>query len=119
VKIHEISGGNPFYALELARAMDPRAQSSEVTMPRSLTELVRARISSLATEPQQLLLTAACLVAPTVELVARAARTDPRDVVERLADAEENGIVEIERNRLRFAHPVLAQGVYSSATPAR
>ena len=119
VKIHEISGGNPFYALELARAMDPRAQSSDVPMPHSLTELVRARISSLATEAHHLLLTAACLAAPTVELVARAARTDPRDVIERLADAEENGIVEIERNRLRFAHPVLAQGVYSSATPAR
>ena len=119
VKIHEISGGNPFYALELARAMDPRARSSDVTMPRSLTEFVRARINSLATEAQQLLLTAACLAAPTVELVARTARTDPRDVVERLADAEENGIVEIERNRLHFAHPVLAQGVYSSATPAR
>ena len=118
VKIHEISGGNPFYALELAKAMDPRARSSDVTMPRSLTELVRARIGSLTTEAHQLLLTAACLAAPTVELVARAARTDPRDVIEQLADAEEHGIVEIECNRLRFAHPVLARGVYSSATPA-
>ena len=105
VKIHEISGGNPFYALELAQAMDPRARSSDVTMPRSLTELVRARIGSLTTEAHQLLLTAACLAAPTVELVARAARTDPRDVIEQLADAEEHGIVEIECNRLRFAHP--------------
>lgn len=119
VQIHEISGGNPFYALELARAMDPRAQSSDVPMPRSLTELVRARINSLTTEVHELLLTAACLAVPTMELVARAARTDPRDVIERLADAEENGIVEIEHNRLRFAHPVLARGVYSSATPAQ
>ena len=119
VKIHEISGGNPFYALELARAMDPGAESSDVPMPHSLTELVRARINSLTTEAHQLLLTAACLAVPTMELVARAARTDPRDVIERLADAEENGIVEIKRNRLRFAHPVLARGVYSSATPVQ
>jgi len=119
VKIHEISGGNPFYALELALAMDPREQSSVVPMPRSLTELVRARISSLATDAHQLLLTAACLPAPTVELVARAARTDTRDVIERLADPEESGIIEIKYNRLRFAHPVLARGVYSSATPAQ
>jgi DNA-binding CsgD family transcriptional regulator/tetratricopeptide (TPR) repeat protein len=119
VKIHEISGGNPFYALELALAMDPREQSSVVPMPRSLTELVRARISSLATDAHQLLLTAACLPAPTVELVARAARTDTRDVIERLAEPEESGIVEIKYNRLRFAHPVLARGVYSSATPAQ
>ena len=119
VKIHEISGGNPFYALELARAMDPLAHGDDVPMPTSLAELVRARISSLATDSHQLLLTAACLAAPTVELVARAARTDPRDVIERLADAVDHGIVEIEHSRLRFAHPVLARGVYCSATPAR
>ena len=32
-KIHEISGGNPFYALELARAMDPRAQGPTYQCP--------------------------------------------------------------------------------------
>ncbi len=84
----------------------------------SLAELVRARIGSLTTEAHQLLLMAACLAAPTVELVARAARTDPRDVIEQLADAVDHGIIEIECSRLRFAHPVLARGVYSSATPA-
>jgi DNA-binding CsgD family transcriptional regulator len=119
VKIHEISGGNPFYALELARAMDPRAQSAEVPMPRSLTEMVRARIDGLTNEAHQLLLTAACLETPTVELLARAAHSVPRDVIEKLADAENSGIVEIAHNRVRFAHPVLARGVYCSATPAR
>lgn len=119
VKIHEISGGNPFYALELARAMDPRAQGADIPMPRSLTELVRARIDGLTREARQLLLTAACLEAPTLGLLARAARTCPADVVEKLADAENSGIVEIKHNRLRFAHPVLARGVYCSATPAR
>ena len=119
VKIHEISGGNPFYALELARSIDPRAQGGEVPMPRSLTELVRARIDGLTKEAHQLLLTAACLETPTVELLARAARTVPGDVIEKLAEAENSGIVEIAHNRVRFAHPVLARGVYCSATPAR
>jgi DNA-binding CsgD family transcriptional regulator len=118
-KIHEISGGNPFYALELARAMDPQAPSSDIPMPRNLTELVRARLNGLTTEAHQLLLTAACLAVPTMELVARAARIDARDVIERLADAEENGIVEIRHNRVHFAHPVVARGVYSAATPAQ
>ncbi len=119
VKIHEISGGNPFYALELARAMDPRAQSADLPMPRSLTELVRARIDGLTREAHQLLLTAACLETPTVELLARASRSGPLDVIEKLAEAENSGIVEIAHNRVRFAHPVLARGVYCSATPAR
>jgi DNA-binding CsgD family transcriptional regulator len=119
VRIHEISGGNPFYALELARATDPEAQSSDVAMPSDLIELVRARISSLAAATHQLLLTAASLSAPTVELVARATTVDPRDVIEQLADAENVGIVEIEHNKLVFTHPVLARGIYTSATAAQ
>lgn len=116
-KIHEISGGNPFYAIELASATDPEGQDAEVPIPRSLTDLVRARIGHLTTEAHQLLLTAACLPAPTVGLIARAARTCPQEVIDPLSDAEDRGIVEIEHNRVRFTHPLLARVVYSSAPP--
>ena len=40
VRIQEVSGGNPFYALELARAMDGDVRSAEMPMPMTLTELV-------------------------------------------------------------------------------
>ncbi|MGX9789854.1 helix-turn-helix transcriptional regulator [Mycobacterium sp. MMS18-G62] len=119
VKMHEISGGNPFFALELARAMDLEAPGYDVPMPRNLAELVRTRISNLPADTREHLLTAACLPTPTVEVLALAAHTDPQDVIEQLADAEDNGIVEIEHNRLRFAHPLLARGVYSSSTPTQ
>ncbi|MDT5323168.1 MAG: hypothetical protein QOF25_320, partial [Mycobacterium sp.] len=40
-------------------------------------------------------------------------------VVELLEDAESQGIVGIDGHRLRFAHPLLARGVYTGAAPGR
>jgi len=47
-RIHEMSGGNPFYALEIARALprDPEP-SLPLAVPETLDELVRARISAM------------------------------------------------------------------------
>ncbi len=48
LRIHERSGGNPFFALELARVLDVDVDPSEpLPMPETLDELVRARISGL------------------------------------------------------------------------
>jgi ATP/maltotriose-dependent transcriptional regulator MalT len=116
VRIHQISGGNPFYALELARTIG-RVTNTEVALPRSLAELVRTRIGGLSNDVQELLLAAACVAAPTVELVAGALDVD--DVTELLEEAEIQGIVEMDGQRLCFAHPVLAHGVYTGAEPAR
>ena len=119
VRIHEISGGNPFYALELARAMDAAPTNAEITLPGTLTELVQARLGRLRVDVGEALLAAACSAAPTVELVAQAIRADTRRVVELLEIAEDKGIVQIDGNRLCFAHPLLARGVYTRAAPAR
>ena len=64
LRIAEISGGNPFYALELARAID--AGSSGTVLPATLAELMRMRIGRLDREIQDLLLAAACASNPTV-----------------------------------------------------
>jgi ATP/maltotriose-dependent transcriptional regulator MalT len=119
IRIHETSGGNPFYALELGRAMDDDATSTEGPLPSTLSELVRARCDRLDTGAREALLAMSCLASPTVDLVARATGADPEHIVDRLEDAESNGIVGIDGNRLRFTHPLLARGVYTDATPAR
>jgi DNA-binding CsgD family transcriptional regulator/tetratricopeptide (TPR) repeat protein len=116
-RVHETSGGNPFYAIELAKSIDVEARDSDVVVPSNLTELMCARIGDLSAEAHRLLLTAACLPAPTVELLAYAACSTPLEVIETLADAEDRGIIEIEQNRVRFAHPLLSRVVYSSTTP--
>jgi hypothetical protein len=118
VRIQEISGGNPFYALELARTMGDAARA-DPGLSSTLAELVRARIGGLADDVRDTLLAVACVAAPTVELIVRATGAEADGVVGLLEVAESQGIIEIDGQRLRFAHPLLARGVYTSATPAR
>src|SRR4029079_4353896 len=119
VRIQEVSGGNPFYALELARAMDGGVRNTDMPLPMTLTELVRARIGSLDESVRDVLLAMACHAAPTVELVSRATEVAAENVVAQLEDIEGKGIVGIYGHRLRFAHPLLARGFYTDVTPAR
>lgn len=118
VRIMDISGGNPFYALELARVVDGPAMSGDSALPNTLADLVRARIGGLGRDVRHAMLAAACLAAPTVDLVARAIDTDAARVVELLEVAEAVGVIGIDGQRVRFSHPLLAYGVSTNATPA-
>jgi ATP/maltotriose-dependent transcriptional regulator MalT len=118
-RIHEFSGGNPFYALELGRAMEDDHWADGTALPSSLAELVQARLGSLTADGRNALLAAACLSVPTVELIARASDTDTEHIVTALEEAENNGIVQIDGDRLNFTHPLLTRGVYTGAAPAR
>jgi hypothetical protein len=70
-------------------------------------------------KPPAALLAAACLAAPTVGLVSQATGRDADDCVQRLLAAESQGIITIDRNRLKFTHPLLTAGVYTDATPTQ
>jgi tetratricopeptide (TPR) repeat protein len=116
VRIHEESGGNPFYALELVRMMDDRTMRTAAQLPGSLAELVRARVGGFLPEVWTVLLAASCVSAPTVELIANATGYNVEHVVGLLGEPEENGIVDIDGHRVCFTHPLLARGVYSQAS---
>ncbi|MBP1823152.1 DNA-binding CsgD family transcriptional regulator/Tfp pilus assembly protein PilF [Mycobacterium sp. OAE908] len=118
MRIHEISGGNPLYASELARAVAD-GDSIDRQLPDTLAALVRARVQDVDVETAQLLLAAACTPAPTVVLVAMATATPAQRVVELLERSETARIVVINGTQIRFTHPLLATGVYTHATPAR
>ncbi len=47
LRIHQISGGNPLFALELAREIDTDAGTGALPMPGSLSELVSSRIARI------------------------------------------------------------------------
>ena len=117
--IYEVSGGNPFYAIELARAMDDEKTTGGASLPTNLAALVRARVGALAVDTREALLAAACLANPTVELIAHANNTDAAHVVSVLEDAQDKGIVEIDGHRVRFSHPLLTRGLYGDNTTAR
>ena len=114
VRIAEISGGNPFYALEMARAIE-----TEPDLPRTLADLVRIRVADLSKDADDALLAAACVAEPTVDLLARVAGTTAERMASLLEEVESRGVIEINGNRVDYAHPLLARGVYVGASAAR
>ncbi|WP_260758009.1 LuxR family transcriptional regulator [Mycobacterium sp. SMC-8] len=117
LRIAEISGGNPFFALELAHAMGDGPATGEPPLPATLAEVVRRRIGLLDEPTRSMLLSVACVADATVELLGRAHGISAAEVTERLGPAEASGIVTLEGNRVRFTHPLLANGVYTDAGP--
>jgi DNA-binding CsgD family transcriptional regulator len=118
-RIHEVSGGNPFYAIELARAIADRAPGVEMSLPRTLADVVRTRISGLDPDVHDALLAASCMASPTVEQVSSATISDDDRLIELLEKAESKGIIALDGNRIQFAHPLLARGVYTEAAPGQ
>jgi len=118
LRVHETSGGNPFYAIELARSIDDDRTAGWEVLPRSLTDLVNHRIDTVDGIAEVALLASSCLAAPTVDLVSRAVDGEAHDVVQMLESAERQDIISLDGSRIRFTHPVLAKGVYSRASPA-
>jgi DNA-binding CsgD family transcriptional regulator len=120
-RIYEISAGNPFFALELARSIDVAAPSpdQEPVLSATLAEVVRMRLGHLDAGALKALLAAACVADPTVDLVSAATGESTEGVVQTLEAAEEAGVVTIDGNRVRFEHPLLARGVYTQARAAQ
>ncbi|OBI13936.1 LuxR family transcriptional regulator [Mycobacterium sp. E2327] len=118
-RVYEVSAGNPFYAIELARTVLDQPPGARVSMPATLMELVRNRVGMLEPAVREVLLTVSCLGAPSIQDIAHATGRDADDVVALLDAAEVQGTVEIAGNRVQFTHPLLAQGCYDDATAAQ
>jgi DNA-binding CsgD family transcriptional regulator len=117
-RIHEISGGNPFFALELARVAADQERSPQALLPPTLVELMRLRTGHVGGQAAEVLLAASCVAHATVDLVAAATSRTVDEVVGLLDAAESDRIVHIEGNVVRFDHPLLARGVYTQAPAA-
>jgi DNA-binding CsgD family transcriptional regulator len=118
-RIYEVSAGNPFYAIELARTLLDQPPGAHVPMPATLMELVQNRIGTLDPAVREALLATACAGAPNIGDIAYAIDGDAHHAVGLLEIAETQGIVEIAGNRVHFTHPLLARGCYDDATPAQ
>ena len=121
LRLHETSRGNPFYALELARAMLVRGttETSEwPELPASLADALRIRLKRLSREARETLAVAALLSQPTVEAL-RVVIEVPDRLDDDLAAAERAGVIEIERDTLHFAHPLLASALLETLARPR
>jgi DNA-binding CsgD family transcriptional regulator len=114
--LHRISAGNPFFALQLAGALERRGgrvSGEELPIPATLADAMRERTAALPPSARETLLPIAALAQPTLSLIhAGAADADGVD------EAVLAGVLQIDGERLRFAHPLLASFVYGDASQA-
>ena len=113
-RIHEASGGNPFYALEIARAMDGDlhgwTSGEPLALTASLNDLLVRRFAGLATDTRAALFVAAAASSPTADLVGTVMGTAPEPILQPALDA---AIVRVDSSRIEFTHPLLAAAAYS------
>ena len=115
VRIAEVSGGNPFYALEMARTDRHRDPTCPGRFPiwcgsgsPGWTTTRRTRYWPPPAWPSRRW---TCSPGPPTTTAERMATL--------LEEVESRGILEITGNRVGYAHPLLARGVYVDATAAR
>ena len=115
-RVHEVSGGNAFYALELARALrDSRKESrpgDPLPVPVNLLQLVTAHLESLPAPTFDALAYAAALSRPTVQVIGDALSADASPLLEPAVLAN---VAEVDAGKVRFAHPLYAAAVYEVA----
>jgi DNA-binding CsgD family transcriptional regulator len=116
LRIYRVSGGNPFFAQELARMLrDADVPLWQTRFPESLAQITGARFEGLDSRARELLLAAAALAEPTVEILQRIGGPSAAASLEQ---AENLGIIELIGPQVRFVHPILASAVYGTAPPA-
>ena len=113
-RIHEATGGNPFYALEIARAMEAQlgawTTGEPLALSASLNELLIGRFAALDEATRTALFIAAAASSPTPALVEAVIGTAAAEV---LRPAVEADIVRVGPQLIEFTHPLLAAAAYS------
>ena len=117
-EVHQASGGNPLYALEIVRALQrtrmlvPAGQP--LPLPDSLGELVRERLVALPEDSRSWLVAAAASAQPSVTLIEKATGVSRE---RGLRPALEARVIELDGDLVRFTHPLLAAAAYETADP--
>jgi DNA-binding CsgD family transcriptional regulator len=109
LRIHEQSAGNPFFALEVGRAIEMEADPLEpLPVPQTLEGLIRVRLTGLPPASRDALGLAAAIGTPSETLLQRAGVAEGA-----LDPAFAAGVVERENGAIRFTHPLLSSALYA------
>jgi len=119
VRIHQVTDGNPLFALEIARAAvrdgTPADRGRVWSGPDHLQNVLSARLAAVPRSAHQPLLAVAATSHPTWDLVQKIAGSSDRSLAG-LARAEAMGIIERADGRVRFSHPLLGSTIYLNAS---
>ena len=117
LRIQELSGGNPFYALELARAFVASGTAARpgqnLPMPSSLRGLVGAHLDRVPAATRRLLLTVALSAKPTMGLLEAMNGPGTRTLLEPARDAS---LICLEGPTVTFDHPLYASTLVAEAS---
>ncbi len=126
-RLHEVSGGNPFFVLELARELQSRGQiadpPADLPLPTTVREAILARASHLTAAARQVL-EAAAVLDPLLDdalLQATSARS-PAETVDALEELLAQQFLQIGPAApavLAFPHRLMPQAVSEALTPWR
>ena len=111
LRLHEASGGNPFFSLALARSLSLDGGSGDparpLRLPEAIEELIHTRLAELPEPSRAALLIVAAAGRPTGALL-RAAEVDDRA----LEPARAAGVIASDGDGVVFTHPLLASVLY-------
>jgi DNA-binding CsgD family transcriptional regulator len=113
LRVHRTACGNAFFALELGRAIADgtiRTDSIDEALPESLRAVVAQRMSALPDRVRETLVAVAALGSPAVSVL----RPLGGSVVEDIELAQGRRVLELDGDRIRFAHPLLAPACYEA-----
>jgi DNA-binding CsgD family transcriptional regulator len=116
-RLAEVSGGNPYYALELARAALRQAGSGAVTaelpLPEGVYAVLQDRLRALPAATMDALGTIAAMGQPTIAAATAVVDAGTLDAAFTAEAVHEDG------EKIRFDHPLLAEAAYRLLPPSR
>ena len=117
--IHRATGGNAFFALELASSLlrDGMPTAGEaLPVPDDVRELVAERLRRLPGTTREMLFFASATPSPTIPALRLALEASNSQMLARLAGAEAAGVITVEGDDVRFKHPLFASAIYSAVS---
>ena len=118
-RLYDACGGNPYFALESARALlgQPRMPRTNepIPIPQSLSDLVRHRVRRLSPDMRRVGRLVAASSEPRERLI-RAACGDQESWAP-IDQAINAGLLERDGEMLRFTHPLLRSVLYAEMSP--
>jgi hypothetical protein len=117
--VHARTGGNPFFVQELARLHAARGTTSTET-PTGIRQVLERRLARLSQPAYDVLATASVLGEEVeLDLLAAVEQTGPADLLRALGPAAAARLAELDGNRVRFAHSLVREVVYTGLGAVR
>jgi hypothetical protein len=114
-QIHALTGGNPWFSLQVARTARARGEAVP-SIPPGLKDLTDLQLEQVRLGVRQLLEMVSTMFHPSVAALMRLGGDDAMNLLDEAVGAE---IVEVSGDKIAFTHPLLASGLYAGIPPGR